>query len=129
MKLSWRDTLAAMLAVLGGVVVFAKLNSYSWWLIGSWKGALGVVAVIGLAILATYFIDWIRDESTGVIGEMILWLAAIAVTAGSLLAVTNRLEFVWSAVLIGLAWVSQLAFHAWDSSRRHDRASRLAQVR
>jgi len=43
MKYTWRDTLATLLTVFGAVIVFAKLESYSWWLLGTWKGALGVI--------------------------------------------------------------------------------------
>lgn len=126
MKLSWRDVVAFLLATFGGVVVFAKLNSYSWWLIGSWKGALGVVAVTGLAIMATYFIDWFRNEASGIIGEMFLWIVAATAVIGSLFATTNKVEFVWSAALIGVAWLGQLGAHTWDST--HDHTPRLVHV-
>lgn len=119
MKLSWRDVLAAFLVALGSVVVYAKLQSYSWWLIGSWKGALGVVAVIGLAIAGTYMVDWFRNEGLGIVWEMMLWIAAATTVVGSLFATTNKTEFIWSSVLIGAAWLSQLAAHTWDSTNSH----------
>lgn len=123
MRLSWRDMLAALLLTLGGVVVFAKLQSYSWWLLGSWKGALGVVGVIGLAIMATYIIDWFENDGLGVVWEILLWITAATTVIGSLFATTNKTEFVWSSALIGLAWLSQLGAHTWDST--HDHTSRL----
>lgn len=123
MRLSWRDMLAALLLTFGGVVVFAKLQSYSWWLLGSWKGALGVVGVIGLAIMATYIIDWFENDGLGVVWEILLWITAATAVVGSLFATTNKTEFVWSAALIGLAWLSQLSAHTWDST--HDHTSRL----
>lgn len=119
MKLSWRDVLAAFFAALGSVVVYAKLQSYSWWLLGSWKGALGVVAVTGLAIAGTYMVDWSRNEGLGIIWEMMLWIAAAITVIGSLFATTNKTEFIWSAILIGLAWASQLSAHTWDSTSSH----------
>lgn len=119
MKLTWRDTLATLLAIAGSIVVFARLQSYSWWLIGSWKGALGVVSVIGLTILATYIVDWFKNETLGVMTEMILWLAAAAVVVSSLLAATTKAQFVWSSGLIGLAWLAQLGAHTWDSTHSH----------
>lgn len=119
MKLSWRDVLAALFAAVGATVVFAKLNSYSWWLIGSWKGALGVISVVGLAILATYLIDWARNEGLGTIWEMFAWIVAATTVVGSLFATTNKAEFVWSAALIGIAWLSQLSAHTWDSTHSH----------
>lgn len=119
MKLSWRDVLAALLAVFGAVVVFAKLQSYSWWLLGSWKGALGVVAVVGLAILAIYLIDWFRSETLGTMGEMFLWFGAATVVIGSLFATTTKAEFICSASAVGLSWVAQLGAHVWDSTHGH----------
>jgi len=119
MKLSWRDTLAGCFVTLGGLIVFAKLESYSWWLLGSWKGALGVVAVIGLAVASTYIIDWTQNDGLGVAGEMLLWITAATVAIGSLFATTNKAEFVWSSALIGLAWLSQLFSHTWDSTHNH----------
>lgn len=119
MKISWRDIAAAVLAIIGGVVVFAKEQSYSWWLIGSWKGALGVVAVLGLAILALYSVDWAENGSPVVLSEILLWTLAGLVTLGSLLATTTEAEFIWSSSLIGLAWATQLSSHVWSSTHRH----------
>ena len=116
MKLSWRDIVAGALAILGGVVVFAKLESYSWALIGSWKGALGVIAVIGLLIAALYAIDWVENEASGVFGEVFLWIVAATTVIGSLFATTNKTEFVWSSSLIALAWIAQLGAHTWDTT-------------
>ena len=126
MKLSWRDIVAAALAVFGGVIMFAKLQSYSWALIGSWKGALGVMSVVGLAIAALYIVDWFSSETLAPLGEMFLWLAAATVAIGSLVATTTKAEFVSSSALIGLAWLAQLSAHAWDSA--HDNTSHVAHV-
>ena len=119
MKLSWRDVVASVLAVLGGVVVFAKLQSYSWTFLGSWKGALGVLAVIGLGILATYFVDWFRNEDTGIVWEALLWITTATITVAGLIVTTTKAEFVWAASFIGLSWLAQLGAHAWDSSHSH----------
>lgn len=127
MKLSWRDVLATVLALAGGVVVFAKLQSYSWVLIGSWKGALGVVSGIGLAIVTAYLIDWFRDETIVPLGEMVLWIAAATVAIASMFTTTTKAEFVSSAVLIAVAWLVQLGVHTWDSAHDH-RPSHYAHV-
>ena len=121
MKLSWRDVLATLLAIAGGVIVFAKLQSYSWAMIGSWRGALGVIAVLGLGMGAVYFVDWIRSETLGVVWEIFLWAVAGTVTIANMASKTSKAGFVWSAVMIGIAWLYQLGNHAWDSS--HDRIS------
>lgn len=119
MKTIYRDSIATLLAVVGGVVMFAKLNSYSWWLIGSWTGALGVLAVLGLAILLTNAIDLFRTSDESVLIEFSLWLAAAAVTVTSLFAATTKVEFIWSGALIGLAWLAQTVRHAWHTTNTH----------
>lgn len=119
MKLTWRDIVAAFLAAVGAVVVFAKLQSYSWWLIGSWKGALGVMAVLGLGILLTNVVELVKLEDMASIGEMFLWLIAATVIIAGLFATTTKPEFVTGAVAIGLGWLAQLAGHSWNSSHSH----------
>lgn len=119
MKLTWRDIVAAVLAVTGGVVVFAKLQSYTWWLIGSWKGALGVLAVLGLGILLTNIVDLVKLADMGSVSELFVWLIAATVVIASLAAATTRLEFIYGAVFVGLGWLAQLAAHGWNSSHSH----------
>ena len=119
MKLIRRDIVAAIFAVTGAVVFFAKLQSYSWWLIGSWKGALGVLAVLGTAILVTYITDLLEMTYVANIAELLLWLAAATMVIAGLLSTTSRAEFVSSAIFIGLAWLAQLAGHNLNSSHNH----------
>jgi hypothetical protein len=119
MKLSWRDMLATIVALCGAVVVFAKLRSYSWWLIGSWKGALGVMAVLGLAVAGLYAIDWVSNQTMAPLGEMFLWGMAAVTIFVSLFASTTKAEFIWSATLLGVAWLVQLTAHAWDTTHNH----------
>jgi len=119
MKTIYRDSISAILVVIGAVVMFAKLSSFSWWLIGSWTGALGVLAVIGLAILLTNVVDLFNTSDESVLAESSLWLAAATVTVTSLFAVTTKAEFIWSGALIGLAWLAQTVRHAWHSTHTH----------
>lgn len=120
MQFSWKDVVTSTLAVFGGIVVFAKLQDYSWWLIGSWKGALGVIAVTGLAILAVNLIELLRVEEFTTIGEMALWLTSATVIVASLLVTTTKAEFIASAILVGLSWVAQLTSHIWGSLHTDD---------
>lgn len=119
MKLSWRDVVATIVTLFGAVVVFAKLQSYSWWLIGSWKGALGVISVLGLVVAALYAIDWVRNETMAPLGEMLLWGAAAVMAVVGMFVTTTKAEFVWTASLIGVAWLAQLSAHAWDTTHDH----------
>jgi len=119
MKLSWRDIAATLFAIGGALVVFAKLESYSWALIGSWKGALGVVAILGLATASLYAVDWFNNTTMGPLGEMFLWGVAALTIVISLLVTTSKAEFVWSAALLGIAWGTELGAHAWDTTHHH----------
>lgn len=114
MKVLYRDIAAATAAVVGGVAMFAKLNSYSWWLIGSWKGAIGVLAVLGLAIMLTNIVEIFREADAPALGELFAWLFAGTVAVASLFATTStKLEFIWTGVVIGVAWLLQTTRHAW----------------
>ena len=116
MQYTWRDLLATLLTLLGAVVVFARLESYSWWLIGSWKGALGVIATIGLGILALYFIDLVEFASVAVAGEVALWIATATVIIASLATKTTKAEFIWSAGLVGVSWLAPFVLHLVGST-------------
>jgi protein-S-isoprenylcysteine O-methyltransferase Ste14 len=63
MKGMWKEIVSSVIAVVGLVVVFARLESYNWWLIGSWKGALGVIAVLGLVVFAINAVEMFRFEA------------------------------------------------------------------
>ena len=119
MNFTWRDVLASALAVLGAVVVFAKLQSYTWWLIGSWKGALAVLGAIGLAILLTNVVELIRMEDIAVFAEATLWLIAAAVAIAGMLVTTTKTTFISAAIAIGVSWLAQLVHHAWISTHTH----------
>lgn len=119
MKLTWRDGLSSVLVILGIVVVIAKLQSYSWWLIGSWKGALGVVAVLGLGILLTNIEELVRVFNSSTLTQIILWFVAATVVVASLLSTTTQTEFYVAAFLIGVAWAAQIMDHVLASIHSH----------
>lgn len=119
MKLTWRDIVSSTFAVIGLVVVFAKIQSYSWWLIGSWKGALVVIGVIGLGILLTNIQELVKVFNGYTLTQIILWVIAATVVVGSLFVATTSLEFYVAAALIGLAWLTQMMDHVLVTSRSH----------
>lgn len=121
MKTTYRTGISAILVIVGGIVMFAKLNSFSWWLIGSWAGALGVLGVLGLAVLLLNSANLFRTSDEFVLAEQSLWLAAATVTIASLLAVTTKAEFVWSGMLIGLAWLTQALWHVGHKTSKQGR--------
>jgi nitrate reductase gamma subunit len=119
MKTSWRDLLSGALIVLGGLTVFAKLQSYSWWLIGSWKGALGVITVLGLGILLTNIVEIAKLADLTTVAETLLWLATATVAIAGLFATTTKAEFISTAALVGLSWVAQFGRHIWVTTHSH----------
>jgi len=116
MKTIYQDSISIALALLGAIVAFAKLNSYSWWLIGSWKGALAVMAVIGLAIMLLNVREIFRMNDGAAVAEFSAWTLAGLVTIASLLVETTKAEFIWSIILIGVAWGTQFAAQTWRTS-------------
>lgn len=121
MQYTRRDTIATLLVAFIALVVFAKLHSYTWWLIGSWKGALSLVAVTGFGVLASYASDFIKSASVGVAGEFLLWVVTGTVIIGSFFSTTTKAEFIWSAVFIGASWLTPLVSHLVGTAHLHNR--------
>ena len=119
MQYTWRDALATLLTLIGAVVVFARLKSYSWWLIGSWKGALGVMAVIGLGIFALYLIDLVKFVNLATTVELVVWVFAATLIIACLATRTTKVEFIWSAALLGLSWLAPFVSHLLVSTHHH----------
>lgn len=119
MRVLYRDSISTVLAVVGAVVMFAKLQSYSWWLIGSWTGAVGVLAVLGLAILLTNVVEIYKLADGAALAEFSAWILAATVTIASLFYATTRSEFIWSGALIGFAWLAQVTRHVWRKTHAH----------
>jgi len=113
MKILVKDSMATPLAVLGGVVMFAKLQDYHWWLIGSWRGALWVVALAGVFILLTSFKEVISFDSGAGMIEAAWWLLTATVVLGGLTTVTTKLEFVSASVCIAVGYLLQMTRHFW----------------
>ena len=116
MQSTYRDITSAVLAIVGGVVVFARLESYHWWLIGSWKGAVGVLSVLGLAIMLTNILELVRFSDIPSSLEALLWLGAATAAIASLFSTTTKSEFVVTAIAIGVAWLAQTTRHVWRSN-------------
>lgn len=119
MRRAWKDVLSSVLAAAGGVVVFAKLESYHWWLIGSWKGAVGVLAVLGLTMALTNVGELRKFTDAPSVLETYLWLLSAIAVAGSLLSTTTKPEFVTCAIAVGVAWLAQTTRHAWRATHHH----------
>jgi hypothetical protein len=116
MKTLYRDIISAVLAIAGGVIVFAKLNSYDWWLLGSWRGALGVIAVLGLGALLTNIAEVVKMVDGAAATEFVAWSFAAVVTITNLVAATTKAGLIWSSALIGLAWLTQITRHVWRAT-------------
>jgi hypothetical protein len=113
MKQVYKDTIASALAIAGAVVVFAKLESYSWWLIGSWNGALALLGAIGLGIMLTNITELVEAIGVGSFVETVFWLVAATVVIAGLLTTATHAVFVAAAVAIGAAWLAQMTVDAW----------------
>lgn len=113
MKLTWKDIITTLLVILGGSVVYAKYYSYSWALIGSWRGAVGTIAVIGLVMFLFSSFNF-ANRSVLNIGEMLLILAAVGLTIAGLIVTSEALFYTLAAVL-GVLWLVDTARHARHS--------------
>jgi hypothetical protein len=123
MKYSFRDNLALILVLLLAIITYARLNYYTWWLIGSYKGALVTIGVIGLAILALYSVELIKFVNISITAQTLLWLISATVIIASLFSKTTRSEFIWSVALIFVSWAIELSGHIMESSKHNSSSS------
>lgn len=112
MKLSWRDVLSSLFVVAGGAVVYAKIQEYSWWLIGdSWRWSTVVVALLGLAafLAATYRA---REEGTkrNLFDDVDIGIGLIAagVAAAGVIFASEFLFYTFAAIA-GALWLTAMA--------------------
>lgn len=99
----------------GGAVVFAKLQEYSWWLIGdSWRTAVAVLAGAGLAALLVGTVG-ARAEGThrNTFDDVEIGAAVIALgLAVTGMIVTSELVFYSLAAVMGALWLTAIIRHA-----------------
>lgn len=113
MKLSWRDIVTAALAVLGGAVVYAKFYDYTWALIGSWRSAAMILAVVGI-LMFTFSGFNFANRSILNVGEMVFGVAALVLAAIGSIVVSKPVFYSLAAVLAA-TWLVDIARHARHS--------------
>ena len=113
MKLSWRDTVNTLLALAGGAIVYAKFYDYSWAMIGSWRTATAILAVIGLLMVAFSAFDT-RNYSILNIGEMLVGALAVGLAVVGMI-VTSSPVFYSLAIALGTLWLVDTARHVRHS--------------
>ena len=120
MKLSWRDIVTTALFILGGAVVYAKVNDYAWVILDSWRSAVALLAVIGLTMIAVNGFDT-ANRSWFNIGTMSLGaIAGVIVVIGMFVA--SSLAFYSAAILSGIVWAAAVGSHI-RHSMLHDTGS------
>lgn len=128
MKYKIKETLSSILAILGILVVFGRLQSYSWWLIDSYKGALGTIAVLGLAVLLINARELFRFSDLSNFIETALWVIAGTVVIASLFSHTTRAEFIVGSLLVGLAGLAHMVDHFMESNSGHKHSTRYVPI-
>lgn len=123
MKLSWRDIVVTVLAIVVGLVLVAKLQSYDWAFIGSWKGAAGTLGVLGGLMVIFDEADFLRINTWGAI-EGILALVGIGLLIAGLLVASKTL-FVLLAVDLLALWFTSLTRHGFSHEPTESRGTML----
>jgi hypothetical protein len=126
-RLTWRDGVAAVFAVLIGLVTLAVVDSWRWPLLGSHKAgsvALLVLAIPMCAVGGNAFWDSVafehpiqafRDPFLAI--AMVLAPVAIVVVVGALVTGTEG-WFLALAAIIGLKWLVATTRHAVETVPR-----------
>ena len=109
MKLSFKDVATTIVAIVVAVGLVAKLRSYDWAFIGSWKGAVGTLGILGFLMLLFDEADFLRFNSWGMFEGLFALVGAGLLVAGLLVA--SKLLFVLLAADILAFWLTSLARH------------------
>jgi hypothetical protein len=124
MRLTWRDGLTALLAVLIAVVAIAVLQQWNWPLLGSYRAGMVAIGVIGLAMCGVggyQFWNAAFERPGSILRDaflilgLVLGLAATTVLVIGLITGTQA-PFVWMVALIGALWVVATARHAVEGA-------------
>ncbi|HET9174603.1 MAG TPA: hypothetical protein VFN56_05005 [Candidatus Saccharimonadales bacterium] len=114
MSLSWKDILNTVLAAAGVTLVWARLHDYTWWLIGSWKGAMATLGALGLVLLVVNMSEMADLDNWFNFGESLLWVATAAVIVTGLFTASEAL-FITAAIMLGVLYAGILGRHVYHS--------------
>jgi hypothetical protein len=109
MKLSWRDLVNTLLVASGAVIVYARLQDFSWWFVNSWRGTVTALAAIGvIGAMVAY-----HDADSGTfLSRLEVWLYGLAVIAGIFAVIVG---WQWAALtfggILGAEWLISTARH------------------
>ncbi len=120
MRLTWRDGVATILAVVGGAVALAVLNGWDWPLLGSYRAGTLALGVIGLAMcgiggyrfwnIATVQPRTVAKDGFLVLGAILGAATMVVLIIG--LVTGTQAPFVWMMVLTAALWVLATVRHA-----------------
>lgn len=119
MNNTWKDITSSLVAVLAAVAVFAKLQGYSWLMLGSWRSALGALAVLGAALFLINIQQFLRGETVTYLFLSLMWVLSGTLVISFLFSDTTKAQFLTAAALLAATWLIQLAQDMWDRAPSH----------
>lgn len=112
MKLSWRDLFTTIFAIAIAVVLVAKLRSYDWRFLETWKSAVGVLGVGGLLMVLFDEADFTKLNYWSAFEGLIVLTGIGLFTAGLLVA--SKTLFVILAADIFVFWLASVTRHEFS---------------
>ncbi len=112
MKLSWKDILTTLFAIVVGVALYAKIREYDWAFIGSWRTAIASTGVLGLLMATFDEEDFTHFNAWGAI-EWILAAAGVGLVVAGLI-VASKVLFVILAADVLVLWATSVTRHAFS---------------
>lgn len=122
MRLTWRDGLTAVLALLAAAIALAVTREWSWPLLGTPRAAVGVLGVVGYAMCML----GIRGSKMTTAGDLVrgpFMIAASALGAIALVLVVVGLIVSSETVVVAVAadllllWLVATARHGVEGPR------------
>lgn len=112
MKLSWKDVVTTLLAIIVGVALVAKIREYNWAFIGSWRTAIGSMGVLGLILATVDEEDFTHFNAWGIV-EWTLAIAGIGLFVAGMIVASKVLFVIFAADVLAL-WVASVIRHAFS---------------
>lgn len=113
MKLTWRDIITTLVGLVGGAVVYAKINEYSWALIASWRSSVAVLALVALVMFAFSGFSFANRSILNVAEIFAGVVMGLLALVG--MFVTSSFLFYSLAIVMGAIWLVDTARHARHS--------------
>ena len=126
-KLTWRDAVATLFAIVAGAITLAVTQGWDWPLLGSYRAGTAALLIVGVPMCAIGGFEFSHSPEVRHISLLVrdpflviavpLGIAAAVVAIWGLVSPSETM-FIALAVLMGVLWVIATVRHAFEGGSR-----------